>query len=72
MALYEKCVFLYSGLPFMPNYQLPPILAIKAPIIQLQREDGFVHPNKEAVLQKRINSLFEIYKIKNYTKLHLY
>ena len=56
----------------MPNYQLPPIPAIKAPIIQLQREDGFVHPNKEAVLQKRINSLFEIYKIKNYTKLHLY
>ena len=55
----------------MPNYQLPPLPAIKVPIIQLQREDGFVHPNKETVLQNRINTLFEIYKIKNYTKGHL-
>ena len=55
----------------MTNYQLQPSPAIKVPIIQLQREDGFVHPNKEMVLQKRINTLFEIYKIKNYTKGHL-
>ena len=55
----------------MPSYQLPPLPSIKVPIIQLQREDGFIHPNKETVLQKRINTLFEIYKIKNCTKGHL-
>ena len=56
---------------FMPNYQLPPLSSIKVPIIQLQRQDGFVHPNKETVLQKRMNTLFEIYKIKNHTKGHV-
>ena len=46
------------------SYYSQPLAALtKAPIVQLQRSDGFTHPHKEAIIKRRLDVLLEIYKL---------
>ena len=46
------------------SYYAQPLAALmKAPIVQLQRSDGFTHPHKEAIIKRRLDVLLEMYKM---------